>query len=259
MLWLCSRTNAQCNHVRRQLRCEYRKPERARHSHASLRSEQPVANNRTTSNIINFSSVLFLDPSILRHGQLELPDAAFTVPAHVRQMLGDEDEVQLTTAKYFKYIHHWLPFISKKRLYEVHVPLFHSTRPEIVLLLLCIKLSITTPPSDPRAPQTPLYHTAKQFLLELEHSSELSLPALQSMVLLGVYEIGHAIYPAAFLTIGTCARYANALGIGAGKPSQSRMVITLVEIEERRRVWWAIVILDRFVMCILCKKVAIDD
>jgi hypothetical protein len=191
--------------------------------------------------------VLFLDPSILRHGQVELPDTAPTVPAQILQMLGDGDEMQLTTAKYFEHIHQWLPFVSKKRLREVQVPLSSSTRPDIVLLLLCIKLSITLPPSRPRAPQTPLYHAAKHFLLELEHSGQLSLPVLQSMVLLGLYEIGHAIHPAAFLTIGACARYANALGIGTGKSLQSRMVLTLVEIEERRRVWWAIVILDRFV------------
>ena len=56
------------------------------------------------------------------------------------------------------------------------------------------------------------------------------------MVLLGLYEIGHAIYAGAFLTIGACARYANALGIGAGRSLQSRMVVTLVRL--RRKEWF---------------------
>ena len=45
------------------------------------------------------------------------------------------------------------------------------------------------------------------------------------MILTAIYEYAHAIYPAAYITIGTCARY----GL------------------ERRRFWWAIVILDRVV------------
>jgi hypothetical protein len=191
-----------------------------------------------------------LDPSILGHGQLEFPSNAFTVPSHILQTLGDEAEVRFAAANYFDHIHQWMPFISKKRFYEVHLRSHYQNRPVIILLLLCIKLIITMPPIDQRAPQTPLYHVARQLLLELEHSGELSLPILQSMVLLSLYELGHAIYPGAFLTIGACARYANALGIGARKLLQSRMVVTLVEIEERRRVWWAIVILDRFVSTI---------
>jgi hypothetical protein len=106
------------------------------------------------------------------------------------------------------------------------------------------------PPIDPQAPQTLLYHAARQFSLELEHSGGLSLPILPSMVLLGLYELGHSIYLEGFLTIEPCSRYGNALGIGAGRSLQSRMVVTLVEIEERRRVWWVIVILDRFVSTI---------
>jgi hypothetical protein len=64
---------------------------------------------------------------------------------------------------------------------------------------------------------------------------------------LALYELGHAIYPAAFLSIGACARYAHALGINVSRTLKTRKVLTLVEVEERRRVWWAIVILDRFV------------
>jgi hypothetical protein len=66
-------------------------------------------------------------------------------------------------------------------------------------------------------------------------------------VLLALYELGHGIYPAAYLTKkGTCARYAYALGIGACSLKNKRKVLTRVEIEEQR-VWWSIVILDQFV------------
>jgi hypothetical protein len=87
----------------------------------------------------------------------------------------------------------------------------------------------------------------KYFYLEVEGSSIVSLAVLQAGVLLALYELGHAIYPAAFLSIGACARYVHALGINVSRTLKTRKVLTLVEVEERRRVWWTIVILDRFV------------
>jgi hypothetical protein len=238
---------AKSDHYRKQLQCDYRQPKASHRFDKSLNSVPLLVESRTTSHAIDFPSVLFLDPRILSYGQLAFNDTTFTVPTYILQMLGDDDEIQLTTSKYFDRIHQWMPFVSKKRLHDIQLKSSYPTRPDVVMLLLCMKLSIEMPTTDQRARQSSLYGAVKHLLLELERSSELSLPVLQSMVLLGLYEVGHAIYPAAFLTIGTCARYANTLGIGTQTPLPSRMVLTLVEIEERRRVWWAVVILDRFV------------
>jgi hypothetical protein len=92
-----------------------------------------------------------------------------------------------------------------------------------------------------------LYLAIKHYYLEVEISETFSLPVLQAGILLGLYEILHAIYPAAFLTIGACARYCHALGINVNGTLNTKRVLTLVEAEERRRAWWAVVILDRFV------------
>ncbi|KAF4951796.1 hypothetical protein F66182_18461, partial [Fusarium sp. NRRL 66182] len=140
-----------------------------------------------------------------------------------------------------------MPFISKKRFYDVHVRTLPPSQPDVILLLLCLKLITSLPPARPRDARTPLYYAAKHFYLDLEGEDFFSILNLQAGILLGLYEIGHGIYPAAFLTIGACARYAHALGIHVSKTVKSRKVLTLVEAEERRRVWWAIVILDRFV------------
>jgi hypothetical protein len=74
----------------------------------------------------------------------------------------------------------------------------------------------------------------------------MSIQVLQAGLLLSLYELGHAIYPSAYLSIGACARYAYALGINKDANTQVSKVLTLVELEENRRVWWGIVILDRF-------------
>lgn len=191
--------------------------------------------------------MLFMDPGILQHGQIETSQAYPHVSAHILHLLGDTNEIRITASKFFKHIHLWMPFVSKKRFYELYLRSSFQTRPDVVFLLLSLKLVTTLPPTSPRNPRTPLYHAAKHYYLEVEGSSTLSIPILQAGVLLALYELGHAIYPAAFLSVGACARYAHALGISVSKTSSTRKVLTLVEVEERRRVWWAIVILDRFV------------
>jgi hypothetical protein len=161
------------------------------------------------------------------------------------QLLGSLGEIRLTAERFFQHIHQWMPFVSKKRFYDLYLqPSFHS-RPDVALLLAALKLITTFPPADLCYPRTALYHTVKHFYLEVEGS--LSLLVLQAGLLVALYELGHGIYPAAFLSIGTCARYAHALGINVSRTVPPSRVLTLVEVEERRRVWWAIVILDRYV------------
>lgn len=191
--------------------------------------------------------MLFLDPGILQHGQVEVCQAAPPVAEHILHLLGDVDDVRATACKFFEHIHSWMPFISKKRFYDLYLPSSFQSRSDVVLLLLSLKLITTLPPTNPRNPRTSLYHAVKHFHLEVEGSSTFSLLVLQAAVLLALYELGHAIYPAAFLTVGICTRYAHALGINCSGSLQTRSVLTLVEVEERRKTWWAIVILDRLV------------
>lgn len=191
--------------------------------------------------------MLFLDPGILQQGQVEVCQAASPVAEHILHLLGDLEDVRATASKFFEHVHSWMPFISKKRFYDLYLPSPFQSRPDIVLLLLALKLITTLPPTSPRNPRTPLYHAVKHFHLQVEGSSVFSLPVLQARVLLALYELGHAIYPAAFLSAGACARYGHALGINCSGSLQTRRVLTLVEVEERRKTWWAIVILDRSV------------
>ena len=103
-------------------------------------------------------------------------------------------------------------------------------------------------PAGESNPRTVPYVAAKRSLFEAESLGMLSIATLQAMIILNLYEIAHAIYPAAYLSIGTCARYGMALGIDR----QSQLDLNGRELsflgqEERRRAWWVIVILDRYV------------
>ena len=178
---------------------------------------------------------------------MEVGQATSPVAEHILHLLGDVDDVRTTASKFFAHIHSWMPFISKKRFYDLYLPSPFQSRSDVVLLLLSLKLITTLPPTNPRNPRTPLYYAVKHFHLQVEGSSVFSLPVLQAGVLLALYELGHAIYPAAFLSVGACARYGHALGINCSGSLQTRRVLTLVEVEERTKTWWAIVILDRSV------------
>lgn len=102
-------------------------------------------------------------------------------------------------------------------------------------------------PSESGAnPKTPMYTVAKRFFLELETAGCFSIRLVQAGLLIGFYELGHCIYPAAYMSIGVCARLAVALGLDKDI-KQSNIIAGLLwdQVEERKRVWWAILILDR--------------
>jgi hypothetical protein len=160
----------------------------------------------------------------------------------ISNLVGDILDVRHTAMEFFQTIHPWMPLISKKRFYDHHLKHSLHSQADLTLLFLCIKLITKIPPSDPRSP---LYNAAKHFFLEVETSGICNIQVLQAGVLISLYEIGHSLYPAAFLSVGACARFAYTLGINGSGPVHASRVTTLVELEERRRVWWAIVILDR--------------
>lgn len=245
---ICS-SRANASQRRNNRNCEYWRPDALSHSATTSSPERgwhpSHLDEQAEVRTIDFPTILFLDPALLQHGLVETSPTTGTVPQCILQLLGDLDEIRLTAARFFEHIHQWMPFVSKKRFYDLYLQPSFRSRPDVALLLLAMKLITTFPPADSHSPRTALYNSTKQFHLRVEGS--FSILVLQAGVLIALYELGHGIYPAAFLSIGTCARYAHALGINVSHAVPSRRVLTLVEVEERRRIWWAIVILDRFV------------
>lgn len=116
-------------------------------------------------------------------------------------------------------------------------------------------------------PQTALYHCIKSCYSYVEMHNVFSLRLMQAAVLISVYEVANGIYPAAYLTVGHCARLGHAMGLHKPKIAQQMLPTpgkaplpnlreseltllltaadTWTEHEERRRIWWAIIILDR--------------
>ena len=134
--------------------------------------------------------------------------------------------------------------ISKKRLKGNAI-----TEPEACqdLLLLCMKLcTVTNRPSAWTPANDSLYLSVRSLSASAETAGLVSLRLVQSLILITVYEFSHAIYPAAYLTIGRAARLATLMGWHDRTAQQLfSHPETLTHREEQRRTWWAMFILDR--------------
>jgi len=123
-----------------------------------------------------------------------------------------------TAALYFDTIHSWMPFISQKRM-DLGIPLKNSG-PALAMLFFAMKL-ITSSAADDAPTSNTLYTISKAFMSLLEANGEVSLFCLQAMILIALYEYANAMYPAAWMTVGACARYADMLRIVPGWESTS--------------------------------------
>ncbi|KAK3362698.1 hypothetical protein B0T25DRAFT_586894 [Lasiosphaeria hispida] len=201
-----------------------------------------------------FPSAIFLDIDCFKWAQLPIPKPNVDVPQDVYEILSHGNAVQEATAEYFDSVHHWFPIISKKRM-SLGISLWEGG-PDLAMLFLAMKLVTSQPVAGvDSAVDNHLYTASKRFLALLEGSGTLSLIHLQSMILVTLYEFGHAIYPAAWMSIAMCARYIDIIGIPSFKESSLMLgsCATWTESEERRRVWWAVYILDRAI-CLGNKK-----
>lgn len=91
-----------------------------------------------------------------------------------------------------------------------------------------------------------LYYTIKCFYSLLQSSGRLSLELLQAGLLIATYEHSQALYEASVLSIGICARMGYALGLHRTiQPGIGMENTPKPDLEERRRVWWGIFILER--------------
>ncbi|KAH9204335.1 hypothetical protein DL95DRAFT_398601 [Leptodontidium sp. 2 PMI_412] len=156
-----------------------------------------------------------------------------------------------------------MPIVSKTRLYRHLLNPLVPRRTDVALLILCMKLVTQSPTSTSGQDMEDVdvdevgemkdwlppveYLAAKRLHAELAEGGGFSTQVLQSGVLIALYEYGHAIYPAAYLSIGACARYGISAGFDGSGVEQMKKLYNWVEEEERKRVWWAVLILDRAV------------
>ncbi|KAI5923989.1 hypothetical protein F4810DRAFT_157172 [Camillea tinctor] len=142
---------------------------------------------------------------------------------------------------YFATVHPWLPILSKKRIQRV---LLADSSSLSTPLLQCMALL-----ASPSLVSEDAYHSARDALARAETTELPSLSHLQAAILLCTYEIGHALYPSAYLRAGHAARVAVMMGLHDRRHAAQLFggTRTWTGREEERRAWWAVFCLDRFV------------
>ncbi|KAM0260268.1 hypothetical protein ACHAQJ_002832 [Trichoderma viride] len=207
----------------------------------------PTTSNDTTT----ATAIYFIAPHIFRQAQLELPHIHPSIPANLSPFENDASRIRNIAYTFFDSIHWWMPIISKKGFFAHLLNPLSQRRGELSLLIICMQL-YCAPDLNPETGAldvSAMYHNAKRLHFEMEVAGVLSLRVLQAGILIALYEVGQAIYPAAYLTVGSCARYGVAIGVDKLRGEASNEygnARTMSEIEERRRAWWTILFLDRF-------------
>ena len=196
----------------------------------------------------SFPSLFFLDSNAYEYERFQIQAPYVKVPPGALTALGSSQQLREMIEEYFSTVHTYFPMISKIRLYQHLANPLHEPGADIALLFLAMKLACSEIPED-LPPQTQLYQDVKSFYNYIESQNGFSIQMMQALLLIALYETGHSIYPAAYLSIGNASRLGYAMGLHKIRkaPQMLPRCNTWTEQEERRRVWWAILILDRFI------------
>lgn len=212
-------------------------------SNQTKKSTDQLDGNEVT--LSSFPAVFFLDREVFQHVQLSIPRGELKTPTDVLGIIGDIDSIRRVAVDYFAAIHRWMPILARFTFFDSISIETSNNAADVNLRLLAIHLITQTP--SPRNSKTPTYLAAKRFYLQAETTGTFTVQVLQAGILIALYELGHGIYPSAYLSIGSCARYGVAIGLNGATVSHATRALTWGEVEERKRVWWAIVIMDRYV------------
>ncbi|KAF4437173.1 hypothetical protein FACUT_5827 [Fusarium acutatum] len=259
-----SRARVSCFHCRENLECRY--PQRRGQKAASPIDNPPNLEDvgtrsdsdtiyhgaflpESVQDLVNARAIRFLAPDLFRDLHLQLPRMEWDMPEDIEAQLGGRQQMQEATKTFLQLTRSWMPIVNGKRhLAAVLNPLVPPRRP-VALLALCMKLCCLS--VDKVEEKRLLYDLVKRFYAEVEGQEDYCIQVMQSAVFIAVFEMGDAIFPAAYLTVGALVRYGMAMGMdkinqdALGKDFGAAAGASWADIEEMRRVWWGALILDR--------------
>jgi hypothetical protein len=176
----------------------------------------------------------------------QLPKVDVAIPSVILDHVDSHEKRSAVVWLHFQTAHQWMPIVSKVRL-EAMVDqgcAADSLPPDLVLLILSMKL-LQLKSEDSMAADGSLYAASKHFCSMLEVAGVQSMLKLQASLLITAFEINHAIYPAAYVSVGYCVGQALALGIhNKEAPQLLKSCRSWPEWEERTRTWWQVIAFD---------------
>jgi hypothetical protein len=190
-------------------------------------------------------ALVFLDSVAMRgrqpssSGPLEWPQTVANAPSITLDHAAAIAEVHFATT------HEWLPVISKKKLSRQLQGGRAIIRADFTSMLYAMDLLSRNNTNGSQG----IYHAIKAALEISESHWQMSTAFLAAQVLLAFYELGQGLFPTVYYTVARCARLCQALGLHDKRKATQLLLKadSWTEVEERRRLWWAVLILDRYV------------
>jgi hypothetical protein len=198
-----------------------------------------------------FPAKYFLDSDSQYQVPPDRREPGVPVPNEILNVLLSRATMLSICDTYLRSTHNWLPMLSQKRVFQKVNNFSADADIGLALLLLCMKLVSEVPSEQEGGVISSLYCMAKELYSTVENRGLISLQLLQSAILIAIYEIGHGIYPAAYLRVGHAARLGIMIGLHNRKNATQlfKEGETWSQCEEERRTWWSVIILDRYVRC----------
>lgn len=187
-----------------------------------------------------------LRPSLLQPSYFQL-----IVTMNLAKILEERHtSVRAVGEKYLSLIHDYAPVISKERL-EWRIQESEGLEPSAPFLILISSILLLTEEpvgsfvSSNTSSPPDLYRTCKHIYVSFVSLNEPCIELIQAGVLIALYEHAQCIGDQAYLTIGTCARMAGAIGLLSATSSVSSSSKMVDSIEEETNLLLGIYILDR--------------
>lgn len=162
-------------------------------------------------------------------------------------LFGSAQRLDAMLLEYFSRVHPWMPFVSRQRFYERLSGLSITSDHSFVLLTCGMHLILSVPPRvEVGSARSTNYMELKRMLALAESQGPPLIDLVQCRLLLALYEINHGATDEAYLSLGNCSRAGIVLGLDHIQRREDDLQHRLwVQLEEERRTWWAITILDR--------------
>lgn len=157
-------------------------------------------------------------------------------------------DVDSMVSQYFCEIHTWLPILSHKRFLARLLRFRVTPRADFSVLLLAMRLLTQHPSSNTETDKDNqvLYLATKTIFAQVQALIPSSLLLTQAGIVIARYEHAHGMIEGAYVTVGTTARMAFALGLHNTHCSLALQGSDpWLDEEEALSSWWALVILDR--------------
>jgi hypothetical protein len=186
-------------------------------------------------------SARYLDCTRTRNSLPLAMPADLPLPAALRGMTQDEKRRRQDVESYLRGIDPWMPLIPRSYLRKLMSSAEAPQTSGSLLLLACIMLLVDPCSGDDA--YTSNYVAAKLAFVHVEAAGAFTLQIVQARFLLLLYEFGHGILQAAYVSIDACMRSLDA--VSRGESGDFAGPWSWMFEEQMRRLWWVGFVLDR--------------